>query len=147
MAGRKTNSFILCTEQQWKSGSRFQRAAHRYLTDMTHQPASTTTALSHLCASGLFLLPDTNTRSPPLPPKAETSSIPLRIEGRPTSSTCHGPLSHLFIPCVSWQSPKSNKNPSKDLGKQTKLCTDEMSFSGKKRLAWFGKRAEKLISH
>lgn len=50
-------------------------------------------------------------------------------------------------PCVLWQSPKSNENPSKDLGKQTRLCTDEMSSSGKKRLDWLGKRAETLISH
>lgn len=36
-------------------------------------------------------------------------------------------------PHVTWQSPNSDKNPSKDLGKQTKLHAHETSSSGKKK--------------
>lgn len=143
----KANSFILCTEQQWKSESRFPRGAHGYLAEMTHQQPPPPQLFLTFVLLDCFCFQTQTQGAHLVLPKAETSSVSLRLEGRPSSSACHGPLSHLFIPCVPWQRPKSNKNPSKDLGKQTKLCTDETSSSGKKRLAWFGKTAKKLISH
>lgn len=44
-----------------------------------------------------------------MPPKAETSSILLRLEGRPSSSIRHGPLSHLFIPAFLGRAPRATK--------------------------------------
>lgn len=146
MAGIKANSFILRREQQQKSGSRCPRGARGYLAEMTHQPASTTAALSHLCASGLFLLPDTNTRSSPHASQGRNLQHPTEARGKAKFQHSPWAAEPPIHPCVPWQSPKSNENPSKDLGKQTKLCTDEMSSSGKKRLDWLGKRAERLIS-
>jgi len=149
--GVKTNSFIPCMQRQWKSRSRRRKGALGYLAEVNHA------ALSHLRASGLcfcFQTPgearhkyeeltlSVPKEKPPATQQGGRKGGKARFRCSPWSTE---PPIH---PCVTWQSPSSNENPSKDLGKQTKLCTDETSSSGKKkkiRLAWQERREPDLL--
>lgn len=149
--GIKVNSFVPCTQRRWKSRSRCPEGALGYPAEVNHQLASSTTALSHLCASGLcfcFQIPaEARHKHEELTLSLPNLQHPNKARGKARFQRSPWSLSHLFIPALPGRAPTAKKTLQRTWESKPSCAQMRRAPVGKKKkvlLAWQGRQEPDL---